>query len=113
MECDDPLLKLKAERPPERWSLLHLGLNSIVGGAKVPSLQRQKEDFSMASKEGSAAFAKSIIEAAMNEGIVKPTVTAKELLSIIPKDSGIAPAGGVLAWSGYCLVYPGLKDQPS
>lgn len=67
----------------------------------------------MASKEGSAEFAKSIVEAAMKEGIIKPTVTAKELLSIIPKDGGISPFGGVLAWSGYCLVYPGSKDQAS
>lgn len=38
-----------------------------------------EENKSMASKEGSAEFAKSIVEAAMKEGIIKPTVTAKEL----------------------------------
>jgi hypothetical protein len=70
----------------------------------------------MAGKDhsaGSITFAKSLIQAAIKEGIIKPKVTVEELLSIIPADSEIAPAGGVVAWSGYFVVYPKMTDQSS
>ena len=60
---------------------------------------------------GSAQFAKSIVEAAMKEGIIKPTVTAKDLIDLIPADGDITVAGGVVAWSGYLLVYPSFKPE--
>jgi hypothetical protein len=60
---------------------------------------------------GSAKFAKSIVESAMKEGILKPTVTAKDLLDLIPSDGDLSIAGGVLAWSGYCLVYPSVTPE--
>ena len=63
------------------------------------------------SKIGSSSFAKSFVDAAMKEGILKSDVTVKDLLKVIPSTGDVTVAGGVLAWSGYALVYPSIAKE--
>lgn len=65
------------------------------------------------SKHGSVDFAKGILETALKADILKQDVTVRELLNIIPSSGEVNVAGGVLAWSGYALVYPRIADQIS
>lgn len=61
----------------------------------------------------SLAFAKGFLETAMKTDLIKSNITVRELISIIPSSGDVNVAGGVLAWSGYVLVYPSVADQLS
>jgi hypothetical protein len=59
-------------------------------------------------KTGSVDYAKAIIRAALQAEIIKPKTTVEDLLRIMPSSGDNTVEGGVLAWSGYCFVYPKL-----
>ncbi len=62
----------------------------------------------MTARSGTAKFAKAVVENAFNEGIIRKDVSLKELMSMIPDDGDMELRGGVLAWSGWALVYPSM-----
>lgn len=58
------------------------------------------------AEKGTVEFAKSLAKAAFQKGVLKEDLTVQELLKTIPDDADVGTQGGVLAWSGYLLVYP-------